>query len=168
MAFNGTVLKEQTFSVTVPARGQQVLPLSRDLAVTKNPAAEILVAETAMEAGFNRAIFNHVEPLDQLLEPDALKMEVKRANGGFDVTITATSYVRDAFLQVDRVDSAARVDAGLISLLPGESFTFHVQGATSATAEDFDAPFILCSVNSLGTGKVPNRTGSFLSPGSSQ
>ena len=168
MTVDGTVLNEQTLSVTIPARGQQDLPLPQGLAVTDSPVTEILVAEAAAESGFNRAIRNFVEPADQLLNPDALKMQVQRAGGGFDVAVTATSYVRDAFLQADRIDPDARVDAGLISLLPGESFTFHVQGARGADAEDFNAPFILCSLNSLRTSKVRSNAEPFASLRSSQ
>lgn len=154
VAFDGTAIREQTFSLTVPARGQLSIPLPKELAASVDPAAEILVAEPARDSGFNRAFGNHVEPVSQSLAPDALKMEVERAGGGFDVTVTATSYVRDAYLQADRVDSGARVDVGLISLLPGESFTFHVRGAAQASAEDFHAPFVLCSLNSLGSSKA--------------
>ena len=157
MSFDGRVLKEQTIRAAIPPRGQLDLSLPADLTAPNDPSTEVLVAEPCTNSGFNRAFRNYAEPVNQILDADALEMEVEPSEDGFDVIVTATSYVRDVFLQADRVDPCARVDAGLISLLPGDSFTFHVRGATSANTEDFKAPFVLCSVNSLVAGIVKNE-----------
>ncbi|MEU3463971.1 glycoside hydrolase family 2 protein [Streptomyces sp. NPDC006733] len=47
---------------------------------------------------------------------------------GVAVTVTATGLVRDLLLQADRLDAHARTDRGRVTLLAGESATWHVTG----------------------------------------
>ena len=62
--------------------------------------------------------------------------------------MTAKDYVRDLFVMVDKVDPKATVDEGLVSLLPGESVTFHITtGADDPQA--FAAANVLRSANDL-------------------
>ena len=61
---------------------------------------------------------------------DAYEVEVATAPaGGYAVTVTAAALAKDLMLFPDRLDAAARVDTGLVTLLAGESHTFTVTGA---------------------------------------
>ena len=150
ITFTGTVLNEHTVRAAIPARGVVRIPLPAELTEPTDPATEVLVATPENGSGFARAFSNYAEPVDQLLDPDALTMEGATTDDGFTLTVTADGYVRDLFLQADRIDPAARVDAGLVSLLPGESHSFSVPGTSASSPDDFRAPFVLSSANSLG------------------
>ena len=56
-------------------------------------------------------------------------MEVTGVDGGYRVRLTARALVKDAALFPDRLDAAARVDSGLVTLSAGESHTFTVTGS---------------------------------------
>jgi len=74
---------------------------------------------------------------------------VSATDDGATVTVTATAYARDVSLFPDRVDAAARVDDGLVSLLPGESVTFTVTGAPGIAAQELVHPLVLRHAGSL-------------------
>ncbi|NQX11859.1 glycoside hydrolase family 2 protein [Microbacteriaceae bacterium VKM Ac-2855] len=120
---DGAVLADTTVAVTVPARGATTVPLPESLTGFGDATAEVLVASLD---GFGRAIWNPAEVVDQRLDPDPIGVTAAAVEGGYEVTVTARSYVRDVTLLVDLVDPAATVDAGLITLLAGESATFRV------------------------------------------
>ena len=63
------------------------------------------------------------------LAADAFVVEVVSTSDGYDVTVTATALAKDLAFFPDRLDPAARVDSGLVTLSAGESHTFHVTGA---------------------------------------
>ena len=63
-------------------------------------------------------------------------------------------FVRDLALLVDRIAPDAEVDEMLVTLLPGESVTFHVTGAEGADPLDFSDPLVLRSVHQLVAGRV--------------
>ena len=63
--------------------------------------------------------------------------------------MTARTLVRDLTLLIDKVDPAARVDRGLVTLLPGESATFRVTGVGSLDVGAVCAPGILRCGNEL-------------------
>ena len=78
-------------------------------------------------------------------------VEVDGDDDGFAVTVTATGRMlaRDVTLLIDKVDPAASVDSGLVTLLPGETWTFRVRGVDSLDAEAVRVPQVLRSANQL-------------------
>src|SRR6185437_13998579 len=98
-------------------------PLPSDVATLGDPAGEIVVADIE---GFARAVWNGAEVIDQRLDPTAAEARAAQSESGYRVVVTARSYLRDVFLAVDRVDARATVDRGLVTLLAGESTTFHI------------------------------------------
>ncbi|MEV0994915.1 glycoside hydrolase family 2 TIM barrel-domain containing protein [Nonomuraea sp. NPDC050202] len=58
--------------------------------------------------------------------PAAYDAHVERSPGGYRVTITASSVLRELALFPDRLDPAASVDDQLVTLLPGQSAVFEV------------------------------------------
>ncbi len=96
-----------------------------------------------------RTVFDFAEVVDQVLARSPLSTSVTATDDGAVVTVTATSYARDVSLFPDRVDPAARVDDGLVSLLAGESVTFTVTGAPGIDPEALVGPLVLRHAGSL-------------------
>ena len=63
---------------------------------------------------------------------------------------------RDVTLLIDKVDPAASVDSGLVTLMPGETWTFHVPGVDALDAEAVRDPRVLRSANQLVAGVSPS------------
>ena len=80
-------------------------------------------------------------------------MEVAAEGDGFAVAVTAAgaTLVRDLVLLVDKLDPAASVDSGLVTLLPGETWTFRVHGVDALDVEAVRDSRVLRSANQLVT-----------------
>ncbi|ROP64154.1 glycoside hydrolase family 2 protein [Curtobacterium sp. PhB115] len=145
VAFDGTVLDSSSFPLAAgPAdAGRVVLPSS--LAQFGDAGSEVLVVTGAG----TRTVFDRAEVVDQVLARSPLSTSVVATDDGAVVTVTATSYARDVSLFPDRVDQAARVDDGLVSLLAGESVTFTVTGAPGIDTEALVGPLVLRHAGSL-------------------
>jgi len=91
-----------------------------------NRNGEFLVVETG-----GLRVLHFFEP-DKTLEYPAARFDaaVERTAGGYRVTITAKTLVRDLTLFADRLDPAARVDVQMLDLLPGERGVFNVSCQT--------------------------------------
>jgi len=139
VGFDGSVLASGSFDIgAAPADAARVaLPVS--LAVPEDPATEVLVVSGPL----GRTVHDFAEVVDQRLTPAPLTVSVSATEDGARVTVTATSYARDVSVFPDRVDPAARVDDGLVSLLPGESVTFTVTGAPGVDTVALGSPLVL-------------------------
>ncbi|MFI5690876.1 glycoside hydrolase family 2 protein [Kribbella sp. NPDC051586] len=123
-AREGEVLARETFSLEVPARSAVLNGLPESVAVASTPAAEYLEVR-----GDTTAYWYFVEDTSLQLAADAFTTEVTSNPDGYDITVTATALAKDLAFFPDRLDPAARVDSGLVTLSAGESHTFHVTGA---------------------------------------
>jgi beta-mannosidase len=120
-SFDGAILDELTFDASVSARGATTVRIEDRVAETANARREIVVAEPVDDdSGFERAIWNYAEVVDQALDPAAIDVNATAVDGGYAVQVVARSYVRDVFLQVDRVDRDATVRDGMVTMLAGE------------------------------------------------
>jgi beta-mannosidase len=147
-AFSGRSLASTTLPVHVPARGSLTVDVPDDVAAAGDPASELVVAE-ALDT---RGTWFLTEPRDSRLPAPQARVEVSPGDGGVEVTVTAGVVLRDLTLLVDKVDPAATVDRGLVTLLPGESTTFRVRGVDGLDVEAVGAPGVLRSGNELITG----------------
>jgi beta-mannosidase len=151
---DGTARAQREAPVHLQARSAIAIPLPAEIADLGDAAAEIVVAEID---GFPRAVWNGAEVAQQRLDPDAAQASATRTEGGYAVTVTARSYLRDVFLAVDRVDPVATVDTGLVTLLAGESATFHIAGELETDPAAYTHPLVLRSANDLlGRRVVPS------------
>ena len=66
------------------------------------------------------------------------------------LSIEAKSFLRDVCVFVDRLDPQASVSDQLITLLPGESFTFEIASKLPLTLEQLTSPPVFRSVNPFG------------------
>ena len=145
---DGTVLADQIARVSIPAGGQAQVVLEAAVATFGDPAQEILVANSD-QPGFARAIYNPAEVVDQALRPDPLEASIEAEDRGYRLTLTARTYARDVFCMVDKVDPAASIDGGMVTLLPGESVVWHITSAPVDDPETFLSPKVLRTANDL-------------------
>ena len=141
---DGRVLAEWELQIEVPPRSVRWLPM---------PAGRgILVAGT----GAGRAIW--AEP-PRRYPPAELDAEVCAAADGYDVRVTAGTFVHDLCLLGDRLHPAAVADSGLVTLLPGERHTFRVTGGPVPAAADVRGWPVLAALNDLPPAGVSCRRG---------
>ncbi|MEU4190556.1 glycoside hydrolase family 2 protein [Kribbella sp. NPDC026611] len=123
-ARGGEVLARERFALEVGARAATLNDLPESVAVAADAAGEYL----EVRAGDASAYWYFVEDTKLKLAGDAYTIEVTPTDDGYDVTVTATALAKDLALFPDRLDAAARVDSGLVTLSADESHTFHVTG----------------------------------------
>ena len=138
--------------MTVRARSSETVPVPPRLAEATDAASEVLVAELTGVRG----LWYFAEPRDSALGAADLSVEVAAEVDGYAVTVTAVgaTLVRDMTLLVDKLDPAASVDSGLVTLLPGETWTFRVRGVDELDADAVGDPRVLRSANQLVTAPV--------------
>jgi beta-mannosidase len=150
--FDGIVLASAELAVSVPARGNGTWELPAEVAGITDARREMIVAEPAGgDPGFAPALWNPAEVVEQALAGPAAAYDARaeRTGEGYAVTVTARSYVRDVFLQADRVDPEARVDRGLVTLLPGRLARFEITSKLDTDPARFLAPSVLRTANAM-------------------
>jgi beta-mannosidase len=143
--FAGAALATETIPVEIAAYGRATVPVPAPVSHETDAAAEALFAEL----GGVRGSWFYAEPRDSALDAPHLEVSVAAVRDGFDITVTADVLVRDLTLLVDKLDPAATVDTGLVTLLPGESATFHVTGVAEVDAAAAADAHVLRSANQL-------------------
>ncbi len=118
----GAVRGEVLVTETVPPAA--VVTVALDLLPAD--ATEFLVAH----AGDERAWWFPAEDKDIAWPPARFTATVDASGDATRVTVTAQTILRDLTLQADRVHPAAEADRAGVTVLPGESVTFTVTGAT--------------------------------------
>jgi beta-mannosidase len=147
---DGTELASATLKAALPPRGTALLPLPPEVANFGDRSREVIVATPSNpSAGFAVAYLFGAEVVDQRLECNPLEASAARVNGGYRVTVTATSLARDVFLAVDRVDRFASVDSGLITLAAGDTAILTVTSRANVEPGAFLDPLVLRTANSL-------------------
>lgn len=121
---SGALLAEVRLPFEAGPRGVTLLPLPMEARRFGDPGREFLVVDAdGLRATYfavaDRAFAYPVAEWVTRAEPVA---------GGTRVTVTARSLLRDLLLRADRLHPDARVDRGLVTLLPGESAAFTVTG----------------------------------------
>ena len=147
LGVDGSVLAEVGLAYDVPARGTATLPLPGEVASAADPPAELLLAEVDGRRGW----WWFTEDRDGDLPAPDLDATARAVDGGYAVRVTARSLVKDLALLADRVAPDARVDAMLLTLLPGESATIGITSAADVPPEAFLDPLVLRSANQLLT-----------------
>ncbi|MET7424845.1 glycoside hydrolase family 2 protein [Dactylosporangium sp. NPDC005555] len=122
LELDGTVLATWSLPVSVPARSSLAVPLPAPVGVPGDPRRELIVAS----AGETRAIRCFEEDPAMDYPVAAYTGAVAAVPGGYEVTVTATTVLRELALFPDRLDPDASVDDLLVTLLPGETVTFTV------------------------------------------
>jgi beta-mannosidase len=145
LSFSGEVLSATTQPLSVPARGVARVTVPHEIAAAGLVSAELIRAEL----GGAIAHWFFAEYRDTSLLAAAPNVSAQRTDNGWDVTVTASVLMREVSILVDKIAPDAVADRALVTLLPGESVTFVILGAHSASADAFAAPTVLRSANQL-------------------
>ncbi|GAA4289142.1 glycoside hydrolase family 2 protein [Georgenia daeguensis] len=142
----GTELASEVLAVDVPARGSATLALPARVVEPADRRAELVVADLGTG---ERAVWYFVEDPHLALDRDAPEARATACADGYLVTVRARSLVKDLTLLVDHADPRARVDRALVTLLAGESATFHVSSAARLDPAVLTSPPVLRTANDL-------------------
>ncbi|KAA8819241.1 glycoside hydrolase family 2 protein [Bifidobacterium vespertilionis] len=146
----GETLASQTFDdVMLEATSSVTLTLDASVAAFRDATDEILIATPAGDDGFARVIHNPAEVIEQKLDRAPFTATVEAVDEGYTLKVTAHAYARDVFCMVDKVDAAASIDGGLVTLLPGETVVWHIASDGVDDPQAFTAANVLRSANDL-------------------
>ncbi|QTI90545.1 glycoside hydrolase family 2 protein [Streptomyces sp. AgN23] len=149
------VLERQTLEGVVRADAKVELRVGPRSVVCVKPDDSLLTPEEARQEVLVassegvRAVHTFCEDRDLAYRPDALSAQAHAEPGGYRVDVRATSFARDVAVLADHVADDATVDDMLVTLLPGESHTFHVRTRHTLDPAVLTAVPVLRSVNSL-------------------
>ena len=150
--FTGRVLAEDTVSLDVPERTtRSVLELPPTLVTPDDARTELIVAQ----AGTERALWFFERDKNLSYPAPDFEAELGRDGDAYTLTVTANNLLRDVAVFVDRLDPDATVSDQLVTLLPGESFTFEIHAQKDLTQADLVAAPVFGCANLLG---VPAET----------
>ncbi|MEV4835643.1 glycoside hydrolase family 2 protein [Nonomuraea sp. NPDC049486] len=119
---DGKPLAKEVLEVSAEPRSVVRMPLPPSVATPDDPSRELL----SVRLGDERTLSFFAEDPAVAFPPAAYDTSVDRVTGGYRVTVTARTILRDLALFPDRLDPAASVDTMLVTLLPGETATFHI------------------------------------------
>ena len=146
LSFTGKVLAEDSLTINVPERTTRgVLELPPSLSSLDNPRIELIVAQVGEE----RALWFFERDKNLAYPAPDFEARLERDGDRYRLTVTAKSLLRDVAVFVDRVDPDATVSDQLVTLLPGESFTFEIRSKRALTKERLVAAPVFGCVNTL-------------------
>ncbi|GAB3552012.1 glycoside hydrolase family 2 protein [Arthrobacter tumbae] len=150
LSYNGEERASATVPLQLGARESATLTIPAEVATSMTPGEELVCATV----GAVRALWFFAEYRDSELAAPRLTAKVISVSGGYEMRVRAENLVRDIALLVDKVDPSARVDDQLVTLLPGESVTFHVQSESSLNEGELITHRVLRSANQLVVGET--------------
>ena len=154
--FSGKVLAEDKVMLDVEERmTRTVLELPPTLSIPNDSHAELIVAQ----AGEQRALWFFERDKNLAYPAPRFEARLERDGDSYRLTLTANSLLRDVAIYADRLDPDATVSDQLVTLLPGESFTFEIRSKKVLTKENLVAAPVFGCANLLN---VSAEEGSFV------
>jgi beta-mannosidase len=143
MDIGGQPLAKDTVAVTVAPRSVRQLPIADRVATAEDPARELICAEVSLLRvlqmfGEDTVMRYPRAAFDAITEP---------TDDGVAVHITARTLLRELAIFPDRLDPAATIDEQLVTVLPGETVTFHITTTEHLPTEKLLAYPVLRCVN---------------------
>jgi beta-mannosidase len=138
---DGSVLAKVILPVRVPPRAATTTVLSASVSVAGDPVRELIRAT----AGDNVAHWFFAEDRDV----DYPKAQWSSSVRGNRLTITARTILRDLTLFADRLADGAETDRAMVTLLPGESATFTVDGPDAGQLHEVPGAPVVRAVNDV-------------------
>jgi beta-mannosidase len=147
----GRRLATHDIPVDAAARSVALLDLADEIADPDDPSAEVLVAELDdPDAGRTaREVHCWVEDVDLHLDPDPAEITAEPIDGGYRVTVTARSLIKDLTVLIDRLDASATVDDALVTLPAGASATLQIRSVKRGLAQALIRRPVLRTANDL-------------------
>ena len=131
--FDGTVLASHSTRLVVDRQSSGSIGIPDHVAVAGDPTGELLVAR----ACGGKSALHFFRPDKDLVLPDPeLRVRVFAHTDRSEVLIQPAALARHVALQADRLSAGAVSDEALVTVLPGETFSFSVRDAASFTVED--------------------------------
>jgi beta-mannosidase len=153
--FDGAVLAEHQFDLSVPAFETETVTLPATVADASSERDEFVVAST----GDHRSFWWFAEARDSTLPAAEMDATATRVDGGVEVRITAKSVIRDLAVLADVVSSDAQADRTLITLLPGEEAVVRISTDWPGDARRFVESDVIRTMNDLVRVASSQRTG---------
>jgi beta-mannosidase len=145
-SFRGDVLAEQSVKLNAPPRSSAKVLFDTPLATPGDRAAELITVDAPAKAiwffDFDRNLRYPRPEFDASLTRDGDEHRL---------TIRAKTLLRDLILNADRVDPDATVNDQLVTLLPGEAFTFVIESKQDLTVEQLARQPVLQCANRFGS-----------------
>jgi beta-mannosidase len=143
----GLAAQQQMNFVAAPHSAHRVGEIGREIAVSNRPESELIVAQIL---GGGRATWFF--DVDKNLEYPMPQFDSEIAHDGdtLRLTLTAKVLLRDVCIGADRLDANARVSEQIVTLLPGESFTWEIQTDGVLKQEELIAPPVFQCANRFG------------------
>ncbi|MFI6705169.1 glycoside hydrolase family 2 protein [Nonomuraea sp. NPDC050478] len=143
LGLDGEPLAKDVLEVSAEPRSVARAPLPPSVATPDDPSRELL----SVRLGDSRTLSFFAEDPAVAFPPASYDASADRVDGGYRVTVTARTILRDLALFPDRLDPAASVDTMLVTLLPGETTTFHVTSDAALDPSALTSPPVLRCVN---------------------
>lgn len=142
---DGRVLASAILDLEVGPRSAWTAPVDPALASAVEPHSEVLVARASTgERGLHYFVDDTALALD-----DGITAHARAVDGGYEVTVSASSLVKDATLLVDLVEPTARVDSSMVTLTAGEEHVFRVTARAGIDPAAFADARVLRTANDL-------------------
>ncbi len=139
------ILATHTVTIDASPRSVVTLPLPTTITEAGDPRGEALFARSS----HHKASWFFAEDVDGSLPQHKVDVDMRKTRGGYRLTVTARTVIRDLAILADRIAPDAEVDDMLITLLPEEQASFIVRTAAVVAESTFTDPFILRSANQL-------------------
>lgn len=148
---DGTELAVATAHLAVEARGSATMEVPAHVREAADASAEVLLADAGYpgDADHARALWTFAEDKDLAYEVAPLTATARAIEGGYEVTVRATSLVRDLTVLADKVHPSAVADDALVTLAADESHTFRIECDADVDPQGFLGQRVLVSVNAL-------------------
>jgi beta-mannosidase len=137
----GRVLAEHSEHAVLGPFETRRFPIESSVCRTTNPASELV----AVSLDDTRAVWFFTEPRNSTLPPASVRLHQEEPG---TIVVEAETMVRDLTFLVDKLHPDARIDTGLLTLLPGEKATIHLTGADLDTGALADSR-VMRSANEL-------------------
>jgi beta-mannosidase len=143
--FAGRVLAEQEIGVNWLSRSVTAWNLDPRVTTPADPTREFIVV------GVPATTFWFFLPDKDLAYPPAdFSSSLSRNGDEYRLIVKAASLLRDVCVFADRLDSDAHVSEQLVTLLPGDAFTFVVTSKLPLALDQLTTPPVFRSVNPFG------------------
>lgn len=144
MTFTGETCSRDAANFHTPPRSTQMVAiLAESLWRARSPEAELLCAKSASR----KALWFYDRDKNLHYPPASFKADLHQTSSGYILHLTAETLMRDVCLFVDRLDPEASSSNQLMTLLPGESYSFDISTKRTLTTEEVTRYPILQCVN---------------------
>lgn len=145
ITYAGQVQDRLTQRIAVVRGEKKILKLPSEYLTTDSPSDTVL----SVKFGDNQASYFYTDYKFSELRTPEFESQLKQSNTGLELTIKAHNLIRDLTLMVDKLDPAASVDTGLVTLMPGQSQTFKISTSQALSEKALIAGNVLRSANQL-------------------